>query len=90
MSHSNRSKRNPKPDRNPRPAEISAAREKVGLSQKDAARMIYCAAGAWENWEQGLRAMHPAFFELFLLKTGQSDLGVIRPGTIDTPARYEV
>ena len=32
------------------------------------AALIYCTLRGWQDWEAGKRAMHPAFFELFLLK----------------------
>lgn len=54
---------------NPSPAEIRAAREAAGLTQTQAAALIYCTLRGWQNWEGGLRPMHPAFFELFLHKT---------------------
>jgi len=48
------------------------ARMDAGLTQTEAAILIYCSLGAWQKWEQGDRTMHPAFWELFLIKTGQS------------------
>jgi DNA-binding transcriptional regulator YiaG len=86
-NHPNRSKRNPGPGANPKPADIVRARGE--LTQREAAELIYASEGAWQNWEQGQRPMHPAFFELFLLKAGQSELGVVRPGTYTPPARYD-
>lgn len=53
----------------PTPAAIRAAREAAALTQTKAAALIYCTLRGWQNWEGGLRAMHPAFFELFLRKT---------------------
>ena len=53
----------------PKPSDVLSAREKTGLTQQDAATMIYATRSAWARWEAGERAMHPAFFELFLLKT---------------------
>ena len=31
-------------------------------------KLIYCTRRAWQEWEQGNRKMHPAFFELWLQK----------------------
>lgn len=53
---------------NPTPEAIRAARHAAGLTQTQAAALIYCALRGWQDWEAGKRAMHPAFFELFLLK----------------------
>ena len=57
----------------PTPAQIREARESAGLSQTAAAALIYCARGTWAQWESGIRAMHPAMWELFLIKTDQHE-----------------
>lgn len=54
--------------RNPAPEAIRAARLAAGLTQTQAAALIYCTLRGWQDWEAGKRAMHPAFFELFALK----------------------
>jgi putative transcriptional regulator len=54
--------------RNPTPQEIIKAREDAGLSQTDAAQMIYSTLRTWQDWEAGQRRMHPALFELFEIK----------------------
>lgn len=69
--HSNRSKGRARPGREPRPEELLAAREAVGLTQQQAADVIYTSLRSWENWEQGQRRMPASAFELFMLKTGQ-------------------
>lgn len=79
-SHPNRSKTNRHAKANPTPAEVRAAREKAGLTQTDAAAVIYGTLRAWQNWENETdpaeqRRMHPAIFELFLAKTGQMPRG---------------
>jgi DNA-binding transcriptional regulator YiaG len=61
--------------RNPTPAEVRAAREAVGLSQTAAAELIHTTCRTWQQWEAeegtvGHRRMHPAFFELFRIKSG--------------------
>lgn len=56
----------------PTPAAIRAARAAAGLTQTQAAALIYCTLRGWQDWEAGKRAMHPAFFELFLLKVGNT------------------
>ena len=57
------------PASTPTPAAIRAAREAAGLSQTAAAALIHSSLGAWQKWEAGERRMHPAFFELFLIKS---------------------
>ena len=52
----------------PTPEAIRAARHAAGLTQTQAGALIYCTLRGWQNWEGGLRPMHPAFFELFLEK----------------------
>lgn len=56
----------------PTPDAIRAARAAAGLTQTQAAALIYCTLRGWQDWEAGKRAMHPAFFELFLLKVGHT------------------
>ena len=56
----------------PTPDAIRAARSAAGLTQTQAAALIYCTLRGWQDWEAGKRAMHPAFFELFLLKANVS------------------
>jgi len=36
-----------------------------------AGALVYHARRAWQDWERGERAMDPAVFELFQIKTGQ-------------------
>ena len=55
----------------PSPAQILAARHAAGLTQTEAAERIYSTLRTWQSWEAGVRTMHPAMFELFIIKTGQ-------------------
>lgn len=57
------------PSANPAPAEIRAAREVAGLSQTAAASLIHSTLRTWQDWEAGKARMHPAFFELFKIKS---------------------
>jgi len=52
------------------PAAIRAAREAAGLTQPQAAALVHTDARSWRRWELGERAMHPAFWDLFNIKTG--------------------
>lgn len=74
MGHPNRSKTTRAPGSNPSTADIRAAREKAGLTQREAADLIFGTERAWQDWEaEGgtNRRMHPGLFELFQIKTGQ-------------------
>jgi DNA-binding transcriptional regulator YiaG len=64
-NHPNRSRRAPSAAANPAPADIRAAREAAGLSQTDAAALIWCGLTAWQRWEAGQRRMHPAMWFAF-------------------------
>ena len=55
---------------NPTPEQIIAAREQAGLNMSQAAALIYCSRGTWLRWESGERRMHPAMYELFMIKSG--------------------
>jgi DNA-binding transcriptional regulator YiaG len=50
--------------------EIKKAREKAGLTQTEAAKLIYKGTRTWQHWEKGDRDMDPAFWELFISKAG--------------------
>lgn len=77
MPHANRSKKNRTAAANPAASEVRAAREAAGHDTTQAARTIYSTATTWEAWEAAdarKRPMHPAFFELYLLKTNQKTI----------------
>jgi DNA-binding transcriptional regulator YiaG len=69
MTHTNRSKSSA--GRNPKPAEILAARQKAGLTQTEAGALLFTTCRVWQQWEAGDRRMHPSFWELFNIKTGR-------------------
>jgi DNA-binding transcriptional regulator YiaG len=59
----------------PTPSDVKAARDSCGLTQTEAARLIYKSLRAWQSWEAekgtiNHREMCPALFELFNLKKG--------------------
>ena len=70
-NHPNRSRRST-PAANPKPEEVRQARESAGLSQSAAAGLVYSGLRTWQHWESGDRRMHPAIFELFVLKSNSS------------------
>ncbi|MHB1266407.1 MAG: helix-turn-helix domain-containing protein [Acidithiobacillus ferriphilus] len=49
----------------PSPAAILAERMRLGHTQSQAARSIWCTERAWQNWEQGERRMHAALWWLY-------------------------
>lgn len=77
-NHPNRSQQNRTLRMNPTPAEVRAARESVGLTQQQAAELIYTTWRTWQNWESTdpaeQRRMPAAAFEYFLVLTGQMPL----------------
>lgn len=55
----------------PTPAQIIKAREKAGLTQREAADLMGVAAyQRWSEWERGAN-INVYMWELFLLRTGQ-------------------
>lgn len=50
---------------------IRQARESVGLTQTEAARMARLSLRFWQNVEAGERLISDGHLELFLRKTGQ-------------------
>ena len=80
QNHPNRPGRPPSPYRNPTPEEIRELRAKMGLSQSQAAALVFSSTIAWQQWEtpigrQENRRMHPAAWNLFRLRTGQVTIG---------------
>ena len=58
---------------NPTPEQVKQARENAGLTQSQAAAVIYKKLLAWQRYESGDREMDAAYWELFLIKTVQTD-----------------
>lgn len=46
-----------------------------GLTQDKAATLVHVNLRSWQKWESGERPMHPAFWELFLLKSAPKTNG---------------
>ena len=55
----------------PTPQDVLAARKAAGLTQEQAAQMLWSHNRAWRMYESGNRALSAPLWELFLLKTGQ-------------------
>jgi putative transcriptional regulator len=64
-NHPNLSQRTDAPGRNPTPDEIRAARHAAGLTQTQAASLVYTTLSGWQRWEQAERRMHPAVWTLW-------------------------
>lgn len=61
----------------PAPEEIIRARQSVGLTQGDAAAIVYTTDRHWSNWERGVSKMPKATWRLFRLLTGLEALPAI-------------
>lgn len=59
--------------KNPKPSAIRSARAASGLTQTKAARTVFVTLVTWARWEAGTCPMPPGLFDLFLIKTNQSE-----------------
>ena len=55
VNHPNRSRSKDAPGRNPKPEEIKALREAMGLTQTEFGRTVYRTLRAVQDWEGGIR-----------------------------------
>lgn len=62
----------------PTPQEVKSKRG--NLTQTEAASMIHTTGVRWSNYENGVSRMHPAAWELFLIKLGGGENGRIDTG----------
>jgi len=74
----NPSNLDPPPSAAPSPAEIKAARHAAGLTQTQAGALVHVPCRTWQKWEADAgtadhRKMHPAFWELFLIKSERGE-----------------
>lgn len=53
-----------------KPEQIRKARMDAGLTQTQAAALIYKSMRAWQQWESGERIMQRDSWELFNIKIG--------------------
>lgn len=53
---------------NPTPEQIKFAREQAGLTQAQAADLIFKKWQSWALYESGKTALDPAYWQLFQLK----------------------
>lgn len=62
----------------PTSEQIKQARRDAGLTQTEAAELIYKGCRAWQQYEKCDRAMDAAYWELFLIKTKQAHNAMLR------------
>lgn len=55
----------------PTPKQIASARARAGLTQREAAALVYSDIRSWQRWEAGDRAMSAIIWELFRIKIGE-------------------
>lgn len=53
----------------PTSKQIRGLRTRYGLTQTEAAALVYSALRTWQEWEAGTSRMHPGLWELWKLKT---------------------
>jgi len=58
----------------PSPEEVKSARKARGLSQQQAANIIFVSPSTWGRWERGNNLMPPKLFRLFIAATEIFDL----------------
>lgn len=58
----------------PDASHVLQARRAAGHTQHQAAQTLYVEDRTWQRWEAGATGMAPAFWELYLLKTGIIEL----------------
>lgn len=63
----------------PSPAQIQEARKRARLTGDAAAALVHTSPRTWRKWEYGDRPMHPAFWELFLIKSSRREPPYPRP-----------
>lgn len=54
---------------NPTPEMVRAARTQLGLTEKEAAALVFRREQAWRDWESGQRRMGPGDWVLFRIRT---------------------
>lgn len=59
-----------RPGQVPTADEIRSLRERLQHSRTDAAALLFKSVRVWEKWELGTHPMEPAFWELYLRKSG--------------------
>ncbi|MDN7350017.1 helix-turn-helix domain-containing protein, partial [Acetobacter senegalensis] len=53
---------------------IRSARATSGLTQTEAAQTVFVSLVTWARWEAGTCPMPPGLFDLFMIKTNQTEI----------------
>jgi DNA-binding transcriptional regulator YiaG len=79
MTHANRSRRTRATNlwANPTPDMIKDARERLGLTETEAAAVVFRNAASWRAWEAGERRMGPGDWVLFRVRTRLLPIDII-------------
>lgn len=67
------------PDNTPTPLAVQQLRYALGMNQLEFGEWLHSSRRAVQQWEAGLRAMHPSTWELALLKAGRKPLVITHP-----------
>ncbi|MBB2164677.1 helix-turn-helix domain-containing protein [Gluconacetobacter sp. 1b LMG 1731] len=59
---------------NPRPQAIRSARATSGLTQTEAAEIVFVSLATWARWEAGTCPMPRGLYDLFLINTNQREV----------------
>ena len=70
-THQNRSKKTKRPGDNPTPEMIRALRERHNMTQTEFGELGFYSMRAVQDWEGGLRRMHPLSWEAYLHLVGE-------------------
>ena len=62
----------------PTATQVSAARERAGLSQQQAAELVHVDIRSWRRWELAERGVNMAAWEIFLLRSHQHPSDVLK------------
>jgi DNA-binding transcriptional regulator YiaG len=62
----------------PSPDAVRAARKSLGMTQTNAAAVVYKKLRTWQDWEKGVAPMDAALWELFRIKTGKMALETLK------------
>ena len=79
-THQNRSKKTKRPGDNPTPEMIRALRERSGMTQTAFGELGFYSLRGVQDWEAGLRRMHPLTWAAYRHMLGEQDLPQREPG----------
>ena len=74
----------------PAPDEIKAERVGAGLTQEQAAQLVYSVMRTWRRWETGDSKMPTAIWEIFKIKVAGDGKNKIGDMPIQSPTTQEI